>query len=94
MSAPFVITVGRQFGSGGRELGRLIADRLGIEFFDKKLLLQAARKSGVLPEIYEHKDERMPSILTGGLSFAMGMMAARRHGPAPRPSATKACRPP
>ena len=56
MSAPFVITVGRQFGSGGRELGRLIADRLGIEFFDKKLLLQAARKSGVLPEIYEHKD--------------------------------------
>ena len=34
----FVVTIGRQFGSGGRELGRLIAEKLGIAFYDKELL--------------------------------------------------------
>lgn len=72
--SPFVITIGRQFGSGGRVLGKLLAERLGIEFFDKELLLEAARKSGVIPELYEHKDERMPSVLGGGISFAMGLI--------------------
>lgn len=71
---PFVVTIGRQFGSGGRVLGRLLAERLGIEFFDKELLLQAARKSGVIPQLYEHKDERMPSVLGGGISFTMGLI--------------------
>ena len=33
----YVITIGRNFGSGGRELGRLIADKLGISFYDKML---------------------------------------------------------
>lgn len=34
----YVITIGRQFGSGGRELGQMIAGRFGIEYYDKKLL--------------------------------------------------------
>ena len=36
----YVITVGRSFGSGGRALGRMIADRLGIAFYDKELLVK------------------------------------------------------
>ena len=37
-----VVTIGRQMGSGGHELGRRLASRLGIEFYDKELLMQAA----------------------------------------------------
>ncbi len=65
--APFVITVGRQFGSGGRHLGRMLADRLGIDFYDKELLLKAAQESGISQELFDKNDERMPSFSTGSL---------------------------
>ena len=68
MSTPnFVVTIGRQMGSGGRELGQLLAQRLGVEFYDKRLLMDAAKKSGLLPEFFEQNDERTPNRLTGGL---------------------------
>lgn len=72
MDKKFVITVGRTFGSGGRVLGRLIAERLGISFYDKRLLLEAARHSGVAPEYFERNDERMPRFISGVFSFAHG----------------------
>lgn len=68
----YVVTIGRQMGSGGRELGRKLAERLGIDFYDKRLLLDAAKKSGLIPEILERDDERGPSILSGAL--ALGFM--------------------
>ncbi|MCM1163690.1 MAG: cytidylate kinase-like family protein [Muribaculaceae bacterium] len=70
---PFVITVGRQFGSGGRELGKALARDLGIEYYDKELLVEAAKKAGVNPEFFEKNDERFPSFLHGLFSFSMGM---------------------
>lgn len=72
MDNKFIITVGRTFGSGGRVLGRLIAERLGIPFYDKRLLLEAARHSGVAPEYFERNDERMPRFISGVFSFAHG----------------------
>ena len=36
----YVITIGRQYGSGGREIGRLVADALGIKYYDKELLME------------------------------------------------------
>ncbi len=42
----FVITIGRQFGSGGRELGKLLASKLGIAYYDKELLWEAAKSAG------------------------------------------------
>lgn len=72
MDKKFTITVGRTFGSGGRVLGRLIAERLGISFYDKRLLLEAARQSGVAPEYFERNDERMPRFISGVFSFAHG----------------------
>ncbi|MCM1517780.1 MAG: cytidylate kinase-like family protein [Pseudoflavonifractor sp.] len=68
----FVITIGRQFGSGGRVLGRLLAERLGIEFYDKKLLAEAARRSGVNAEFFEKADEKAPSFFSGLFSFSFG----------------------
>lgn len=70
---PFVITVGRQFGSGGRELGQALAKELGIQYYDKELLIEAAKKAGVHPEFFEKNDERFPSFLHGLFTFNMGM---------------------
>ena len=41
-----IITIGRQFGSGGKEIGIRVAKELGIPFYDKELLQEAAKKSG------------------------------------------------
>ncbi len=68
----FVITVGRQFGSGGRELGRLLAEKLGISYYDKELLAQAAERSGLSSEFFERHDERFPRYINGLFSFAQG----------------------
>lgn len=67
-----VITIGRQFGSGGRELGRKIADLLGIRYYDKELLSQAASDSGLSPEFVENNDERFPRFISSAMSFSMG----------------------
>lgn len=72
-AAPFVITVGRQFGSGGRELARALADELGIAYYDKELLVESAKLAGIEPEFFEQKDERFPSFLHGIFSFTMGV---------------------
>lgn len=68
----YVITIGRTFGSGGRALGRAIAERLGIDFYDKKLLVEAAAKAGLNMEYVEKNDERAPSVMGGVIPFSMG----------------------
>lgn len=77
----YVITIGRQFGSGGREIGRKIAQSLGIPFYDKELLAEAARASGVDAGFFERSDERFPSLTSGGFSFNMGMSALPWYTP-------------
>ena len=54
----YVITIGRSFGSGGRALGKLIADKLGIGFYDKELLVKAAEKAGYDIEFFKNADAR------------------------------------
>ncbi|MDE5661173.1 MAG: cytidylate kinase-like family protein [Muribaculaceae bacterium] len=68
----YVITIGRTFGSGGRALGRIIAERLGIGFYDKQLLVKAAEKAGYNIEYFEKNDERAPRIMGGIIPFSMG----------------------
>ena len=46
-----IITISRQFGSGGREIGKKIADQLGIPFYDKELIEIAAKESGMDKEL-------------------------------------------
>ena len=58
-----VITVGRQFGSGGRDIGIALAKKLNIPFYDKELLRAAAEKSGLCEKIFENFDERPKSLL-------------------------------
>ena len=58
MKTNCVITIGRQFGSGGRYVGRMLAEKLGIPFYDKELLSEAAKQSGICEEIFEDHDEK------------------------------------
>lgn len=53
-----IITVGRQFGSGGREIGELVAQHFGIKCYDKELLSRAAKESGFCEEMIQNHDER------------------------------------
>ena len=58
-----VITIGRQFGSGGKEIGIRVAKELGIPFYDKELLQEAARRSGLCEKVLESFDEKPKSLL-------------------------------
>lgn len=53
-----IITIGRQYGSGGREIGKKLAEKLGIPFFDKELLARVAQESGFCEEMIRNHDER------------------------------------
>lgn len=53
-----IYTIGREFGSGGREVGEKLTAKLGIKLYDKELLQQAAKDSGFCEEIFENHDEK------------------------------------
>lgn len=53
-----IITIGRQFGSAGREIGRKVAADLGIKLYDKEMLDRAAKESGICQELFETHDEK------------------------------------
>ena len=66
-----IITIGREYGSGGREIGKLVADKLNIPFYDKEILTRAAEESGLCPEVFEQHDEK--ASVGGLLGMGGGM---------------------
>lgn len=58
MKTNTIITIGRQYGSAGREIGYKVADALGIKLYDKKMLDRAAKESGICQELFETHDEK------------------------------------
>ncbi len=68
MKGNYVITIGRQLGSGGREIGQRLSAILGISFFDKELISIASRESGLNREFFEKADEKKRFRLFGGVS--------------------------
>lgn len=56
-----VITIGREYGSGGRFVAQLVAERLAIPFYDKELIEMAAKKTGLSPEFIKHTEEHRAS---------------------------------
>ena len=55
-----IITISREFGSGGRSIGRKVAEKLGIPFYDKELVDQVALESGFAPNFVEENGEHSP----------------------------------
>lgn len=58
-----IITIGRKYGSGGREIGKSLAEKMGIPYYDKELLRKAAQESGLCEKVFENFDERPKSLL-------------------------------
>ena len=75
MSENIIVTIARQCGSGGREIGEALAKKLGMVYHDKSLINLAAEKSGMNPEILENADEKAtPSFLYSIAVGAIGMV--------------------
>ena len=67
MNGNYVINIGRQLGSGGKEIGEKLAARLGIDFYDKELINLASEESGLCREFFEKADEKASQGIIGGL---------------------------
>jgi len=67
MNDKFVINVGRQLGSGGRQIGEKLASQFGIAFYDKELINLASKESGLGKEFFENADEKKSHSIIGGL---------------------------
>ncbi len=63
------VTIARQYGSDGTEIGRRLAARLGCEFFDRKLIELAAKESGFDPDVIEDVDEKATNSFLYSLSY-------------------------
>ena len=74
MAQKLIITIGRQYGSGGRIVGKKLAEALGISFYNREIIELAAKKSGMSEEAFEKVDETaasslLYSIATGSYMF-------------------------
>ena len=68
-----IITIGREFGSGGHEIGQKLADRLGIPLYDNRLVSMAAEELGVKTEDAERVDESSLNTFVTGYTVTPGM---------------------
>jgi cytidylate kinase len=66
-----IITINRQYGSGGREIGRKLADELGIPFYDNEIISRAAKETGFSETAFEAVEDKATNSLL--YSIAMGM---------------------
>lgn len=75
MKGNLVITIGRQCGSGGKRIGEIVAQKLGVKCYDKELLTLAAKNSGLCEELFETHDEKPTSSFLYSLvmdTYSMG----------------------
>ncbi len=59
-----ILTISRQFGSGGRLIGRLVAEKLGIPFYDREIIDLAAQKSGFASEFIKENEQKLKGLST------------------------------
>ena len=67
MGKNYIITIGREYGSGGFEIGKKLAEKLGIGFYDKNLIDEVSKKSGIHVEMLHKADEKTASPFTNPL---------------------------
>ena len=80
MAEKFAITIGRQYGSGGKEIGLRVGELLGIKVYDKELLTMAAEKEGINPDYLRRVDEKAASSLLYTLAMGSSAYSARHLG--------------
>lgn len=75
-----IITISRQYGSGGGKIGALLAEAMGIPFYDKELISLAAKESGFREDVFENADKQALSSLLYSLSTGMFVSSAQLDG--------------
>ena len=80
MAEKLAITIGRQFGSGGREIGMRVGELLGFRVYDKELLIMAAEKNGVNADYLRRVDEKATNSLLYTLAMGSSLYGARNFG--------------
>lgn len=78
-----VITIARQYGSGGRVIGKALAEKLGIAFYDRELIRLAAKESGFSTEYLDRYDEKAANSLLYSLSIGASATLTSEYGLAP-----------
>lgn len=79
MKNKMIITIAREYGSGGREIGQKLAEKLEIPFYDKELISRAAKESGIDPDLFETADEKPSNPFWTSLAFNIGTFST--HNP-------------
>ncbi|MEG2117103.1 MAG: cytidylate kinase family protein, partial [Clostridia bacterium] len=68
------ITIGREFGSGGREIAKKLSEMLNMKYYDKELLELASQSSGISLDVFENVDEKRSVFFSDGLVGGQGNM--------------------
>ncbi len=76
MEQKFIITIGRQYGSGGREIGKRLSQLFNIAYYDKELIKEASKESGLNAEYFEKADEKAPGSLRHMLSMSWASLGS------------------
>ncbi len=69
----YIVTIARQYGSGGREVGQKLAELTGYKFYDKEMITLAAQKSGLSTDALQHVDEKAANSLLYTLALGSSM---------------------
>ena len=81
MNGKYVINIGRQYGAGGLKIAEILAELLGINYYDKNLIDIAAKKSGIGKEFFENSGEEKKTGLIGDLSgWFISSLSGGYHG--------------
>lgn len=75
-----IITISRQYGSGGREIGEKLAKILGIPFYDNELITRAAKESGFAESVFERAEEKATNSLLYSIAMGMGAYGSQDIG--------------
>ncbi len=75
-----IITIGRQYGSGGREIGQKIADHYGIKFYDNELITRAAKESGFAEEMFKKAESKATNSLLYSIAMGINVYANQDFG--------------
>ncbi len=80
MAGKLSITIGRQYGSGGKDIGIRLGELLGFRVYDKDLLFLAAQKNGINPDALRRVDEKATNSLLYTLAIGSSLYGARNFG--------------
>ncbi len=80
MKRNIAVTIARQYGSGGREIGNRVADILGVKVYDRELITMAASKSGLPADSLDHVDEKATNSLLYTLAMGSSLFNSSAEG--------------